>query len=45
VIGMNVARELASRYPLQRVVLIDKNPSLGEDASSRNSSVLHSGIY
>ena len=45
VIGCAVAMELSGRY--ERVVLFEKNAGItqGENQSSRNSGVIHSGIY
>ena len=42
VVGLAVARELSKRGP---TLLIEKNKSFGEEISSRNSEVIHSGIY
>ncbi|MCP4683785.1 MAG: FAD-dependent oxidoreductase [Desulfobacterales bacterium] len=45
VIGCAVARELSGRY--NEIFLFEKNPGItqGENQSSRNSGVIHSGIY
>ena len=45
VIGCAVARELSHRY--DGIFLFEKNPGVtrGENQSSRNSGVIHSGIY
>ena len=45
VIGLSVARELKRRERNAKVVLIEKEPTLGAHASGRNSGVIHSGIY
>ena len=45
IIGITVARELQRRDPKAHVTVIDKEASLGQHASGRNSGVLHSGIY
>jgi len=45
VVGLSVARELKLRRPAAKIVLIEKESSLGEHASGRNSGVIHSGIY
>ena len=45
IIGLCVARELMSRYPGYRVVLLEKEPEVGRHASGRNSGVLHAGFY
>jgi L-2-hydroxyglutarate oxidase LhgO len=45
VVGCAVARELSRRY--KGIFLFEKNPGItkGENQSSRNSGVIHSGIY
>jgi len=43
VIGLAVASAVAGRD--KDVFIIEKNMSFGEEASSRNSEVIHSGIY
>ena len=42
-IGLSVARELSEVY--DDVVLVEKEETFGRHTSSRNSEVLHSGIY
>ena len=43
VVGLAIAAKMSST--LQSVLLIDKNQSFGEETSSRNSEVIHAGIY
>ena len=43
VVGLSVFRELSAVLP--DVVLLEKTSSLGQATSSRNSGVIHSGIY
>lgn len=45
VVGCAIAYELSKFYPEREIVLLEKNPGLGEEQSSRNSGVIHSGIY
>lgn len=45
IVGLAVAREVLHRQPRRRVIVIDKEPRPGMHASSRNSGVLHCGIY
>lgn len=45
IVGLAVARELRLRDPACRIVVVDKEPTLGRHSSGRNSGVLHSGIY
>jgi L-2-hydroxyglutarate oxidase LhgO len=43
VVGLAVARALAIRG--HEVVIIDRGPIIGSETSSRNSEVIHAGIY
>ena len=43
VVGLAVAAELSKTYP--QVLIVDKNSHFGEETSSRNSEVIHAGIY
>ena len=45
VIGIAVARELSLRAPALRIVLIEKEKKLNAGISSRNSEVIHAGLY
>ncbi len=45
VIGLAVAAEISARRPGCQPVLIDKNEKFGLETSSRNSEVVHAGIY
>ncbi|HEX3048135.1 MAG TPA: NAD(P)/FAD-dependent oxidoreductase [Bacillota bacterium] len=45
VVGLAVAVELAQRFPGQSLVLLERHPKFGQETSSRNSEVIHSGIY
>ncbi len=45
VIGLNIARELRRRFAEAKVVLLEKEVSVGLHASGRNSGVLHAGFY
>jgi L-2-hydroxyglutarate oxidase LhgO len=45
VVGLAVARELKTRYPDQSICILEKEASVGQHSSGRNSGVLHSGIY
>ena len=42
---MNIAKELAKRFPLAVIRLIEKEAQFGLHCSSRNSGVLHAGFY
>jgi L-2-hydroxyglutarate oxidase LhgO len=43
VVGLAVARALAAIY--RDVLVLENNPSFGREASSRNSEVIHAGLY
>ena len=43
VIGLAIAEELSTKY--SNVLLVEKNTSCGQETSSRNSEVIHAGIY
>jgi L-2-hydroxyglutarate oxidase len=45
IVGLAVARSLSLRRPGLRVVVLDKETSIAEHQSGRNSGVIHSGIY
>jgi L-2-hydroxyglutarate oxidase LhgO len=43
VVGLAIARELSGHG--KEVVLVEKNSSFGQETSSRNSEVIHGGMY
>src|SRR5687768_17617654 len=43
VVGLAVAARLAPRHP--DLVVLERNPRHGHETSSRNSEVIHAGIY
>ena len=45
VIGINIALALKNKYSDSKIVVIEKEKSLGAHASGRNSGVLHAGFY
>jgi L-2-hydroxyglutarate oxidase LhgO len=45
IIGCSVAMEIASRGGFDDVILLEKGPFLGDGTSTRNSYVIHAGIY
>lgn len=45
IIGLATARELLARRPSLRVVVLDKEPAIGQHQTGHNSGVIHSGIY
>lgn len=45
VVGLALACELSRRYPGRDIMLVEKNRRFGQETSSRNSEVIHAGIY
>ena len=45
VIGLAIARELSLRSPSLNIALLEKEKRLGTGISSRNSEVIHAGLY
>ena len=45
IIGLSVAMETTRRFPDLRLLVIEKENQVGFHQSSRNSGVIHSGIY
>ncbi|MGM0653506.1 MAG: NAD(P)/FAD-dependent oxidoreductase [Bacillota bacterium] len=45
VIGLAVAAEISAQQPGRSIVVIEKNEKFGQVTSSRNSEVIHAGIY
>ncbi|GBD95397.1 MAG TPA: NAD(P)/FAD-dependent oxidoreductase [Nitrospirae bacterium] len=43
VIGLAIASELSEKY--NNIVILEKHDSFGQEISSRNSEVIHTGIY
>ena len=43
VIGLAIARELSATY--DNILLVEKERSFGQHTSSRNSEIIHSGLY
>jgi L-2-hydroxyglutarate oxidase LhgO len=43
VVGLAIARELAQRG--REVIVLEKHPAIGMETSSRNSEVIHAGLY
>jgi L-2-hydroxyglutarate oxidase LhgO len=45
IVGLATARELLSRNPRQRILVLEKERELAAHQSGHNSGVIHSGIY
>ncbi len=43
--GLSIAAALAARWPEKTTYLVERNKSFGEETSSRNSEVIHAGLY
>ncbi|NLA22491.1 MAG: FAD-dependent oxidoreductase, partial [Candidatus Marinimicrobia bacterium] len=44
VVGLAIARELSAKLQAE-IVLLEKHPYFGAETSSRNSEVIHGGMY
>jgi len=45
VIGLAVAEALSRQYPEKVIALFEKHDKFGQETSSRNSEVIHAGLY
>ena len=45
VVGLAIARELAKRNPAHTIAVLERNDRFGQETSSRNSEVIHAGMY
>lgn len=45
VVGLAVAAQLVRRYPEKSTFLVERHRRVGEETSSRNSEVIHAGLY
>ena len=45
IVGLATAYRFSERFPSRRVIVLEKEKTLGSHQSGRNSGVLHSGIY
>ena len=45
IIGLNIARSLATSFPNASIALLEKEKHVGLHTSGRNSGVIHAGIY
>lgn len=45
VVGLALAAEITERFPRSSLVLFERHPGFGRETSSRNSEVIHAGIY
>lgn len=45
IVGLATAYQFQNRFPDRRVVVLEKEPDVGQHQTGHNSGVLHSGIY
>uniref|UniRef100_D8PL23 L-2-hydroxyglutarate dehydrogenase, mitochondrial n=1 Tax=Schizophyllum commune (strain H4-8 / FGSC 9210) TaxID=578458 RepID=D8PL23_SCHCM len=45
VVGLAIARRLIQLFPSKSTYLVERHNTVGEETSSRNSEVIHSGLY
>jgi L-2-hydroxyglutarate oxidase len=45
IVGLAVAYKLQKKYPASKVILFEKEKTVGQHQSGRNSGVLHCGLY
>ncbi len=45
VIGLAIALETAKKHPKKTIILLEQHDTFGQETSSRNSEVIHAGIY
>ena len=45
IVGLAVAREVLRRRPGSKIIVIDKQDSVGRHQTGHNSGVIHSGVY
>lgn len=44
-VGLAIGAEIREQFPDSRVLIIEKNDAYGKETSSRNSEVVHGGLY
>ena len=45
VVGLAVAAALSKKFPDHSSIVLERHGKFGQDTSSRNSEVIHAGIY
>jgi (S)-2-hydroxyglutarate dehydrogenase len=45
IVGLATAMAVGKKYPMARILVLEKEKDLAQHQSSRNSGVIHSGIY
>lgn len=44
-VGLAIAAEIGARHPEAATILFERHGQFGQDTSSRNSEVIHAGMY
>lgn len=45
VVGLALARMLSLHFPSHEILVLERNAGVGQETSSRNSEVIHAGLY
>jgi (S)-2-hydroxyglutarate dehydrogenase len=45
IVGLATARDLQTRHPKAKIIVLEKEPSPARHQSGRNSGVIHAGVY
>jgi L-2-hydroxyglutarate oxidase LhgO len=45
IVGLAIAFKLSKQFPKAKILLLESNSQFGSETSSRNSEVIHAGIY
>lgn len=45
IVGLTLARKISLENPDSKVLILESNPKVGDEATSHNSGVVHAGIY
>ena len=45
ILGLSIAYYISKKFPNMTIAVLEKNPTFGVETSSRNSEVIHAGIY
>jgi L-2-hydroxyglutarate oxidase LhgO len=45
VVGLSVASSISKKYPDKEIYVLERHEKFGQETSSRNSEVIHAGIY
>jgi (S)-2-hydroxyglutarate dehydrogenase len=45
IVGLAVAREIVTRCPADRIIVVDQAPAVAQHQTGHNSGVIHAGVY